>query len=491
MEKYLYIGLLFVALGFVSCEDFLDREPISEVTDQNFYQTEEELQEALAACYDVMQWQDQWANNPYEDWMIGDICSDDAVKGGQSERAFQDEMIEMTNFTIKSSNIHLEILWKNSYLGIFRCNIFLEKIADFEMNQDEKDMYIAEARFIRAYFYFKLNTVWGGVPYINKVMSPEDALVARSGTSEIYKHIKDDLEFAADKLMKKSEVDQGRITKGAALGLLTKVYCFQEDWPNAKLTAEQLFALGEYELDPDYARVFSMDGEFGSGSIFEINFLTTDDINMEPGFWYVGTEGSAIPYWQSPTDDKGKAYCQVSEDLIQEFETNDPRKEVTVSEQYEVGYGTGYFNQKVIYSDANPYPAGSLNPPQMSGVNKRVIRLADIYLLYAEACYHEGAEGLTREYLNKIRIRASGDTNPQVLPNIHQSVTGQALLDAVYHERRVELGLESHRFFDLVRWGQAAAKLPGFTQGINEVWPIPFEEVQKTNGVVVQNNGYN
>jgi len=493
MKKTIYnIGILLFAVVLFGCEDFLDRKPLSEVTDQTYYQNEQEMKEALTACYDVLQWEDQWANNPYHDWMIGDICSDDAEKGGQSEKAWQDELIEMTNFTIKSSNVHLEIAWKNAYLGIFRCNIFLDKLKGVNISDEvTKKKYEAEARFLRAYWYFKLNTIFGGVLLVKEVLSPTASVVERSSVSDIYAFVESDLEFAGENLMLKSNVELGRVTKGAAYGLLIKVLVFQEKYSEAKQVYTDLFPIGEYELAPDYASIFVIEGEFGSGSIFEINYLTNNDMSLTPGFWYIGTEGSAQAYWISPVDDKGKGYCQVSLDFINEYEMDDPRQDATVSDQYEVSYGTGYFNQKVIYSDGNPYPEGSLNPQQMSGVNKRILRLADVYLLYAEACYHTSDEGTAREFVNKIRKRASGNTDPAILQPIHQSVTGQDLIDAIYRERRIELGLEGHRFYDLVRWGLAPSLLSGFTAGVNEVWPIPFEEVQKSNGKIKQNNGYN
>ena len=148
-----------------------------------------------------------------------------------------------------------------------------------------------------------------------------------------------------------------------------------------------------------------------------------------------------------------------------------------------------YYPKKYFINASDEAPFGDPNPNGYS--NDRVIRYADVLLFGAESAYYVGDEVLARQLTNIVRARARNN-NSSILPNLDASLTGQALLDAILHERRVELGLEGHRFFDLVRQGRAAEELTefGFTAGVNEVFPIPEVEITLSGGLITQNNGY-
>ena len=146
-----------------------------------------------------------------------------------------------------------------------------------------------------------------------------------------------------------------------------------------------------------------------------------------------------------------------------------------------------FYPKKYFNSKGEEAPFGDPNPN--GGTNDRVIRYADVLLMHAEAAYHNGNEAAARTSLNAVRARASA-SGSQTLPPVTSS--GQTLLNAIYRERRIELGLEGHRFFDLVRTGRAASVLGslGYTDGVHNVFPIPQSQIQATNGAIVQNPGY-
>jgi len=288
----------------------------------------------------------------------------------------------------------------------------------------------------------------------------------------------------------------GRITKGAAQSMLAKTYLFQQKFPQAEAMAAEVISSGEYALTPNYANIFTSAGENNIESVFEIQYM-----NASGGNWgrNNANEGTFTNVFQRARGQFGGFGFNIpTEDFVQEFFKEgfeDPRLKSTVFREGEPmgdrgvftkeatgGFPHDYYPKKYFNNRSEEAPFG--DPAPNGGSNDRVIRYADVLLMHAEAAFHNGNQSAARNSLNTVRARAG-------VP-ILLSVSGPALLQAIYRERRIELGLEGHRFFDLVRTQRAATILgpKGYTEGIHNVFPVPLAQIQLSNGVLRQNPGY-
>ena len=368
------------------------------------------------------------------------------------------------------------------------------------MDEDVKDRFLGEAKFIRAYSYFTLVTMFGGVPLITETLAPSEYQQSRATADEIWGQVIQDLTEARNALPFRSELslsDVGRATWGAASSLLVKAHVYRENWQSAFDIADEVVSSGEYFLDPDYGNIFSLQGENGPGSIWEIQYM-----NASGGNWGNQLEGSFTNVFQRARGQfNGFGFNLPTQDFVDEFETDDPRLGHTI---FQVGDEMGdrgvftleatgfphlYYAKKYFLNASDEAPFGDPVPNGPS--NDRVIRYADLLLFHAEAAYHTGNEFAARSSVNLVRERARGGNN-SILPDVNSS--GSDLLEAIYHERRVELGLEGHRFFDIVRQGRAAEVMTtlgfGFVEGVHEIFPIPEAEITLSGGLITQNPGY-
>lgn len=512
--------LLLVPVLLISCkQEFLERSPVVGATEANFYKTPEDALSATIACYNTLQQevtniQGSSGLKPHFRWYFGDICSDDSDKGGSGD-GDDPELYQFERFQGNSSGQMLLTEWQVAYRGIAYCNLALQKIPEIDMDPEVRDAYLGEAHFIRAFWYFNLVTTFGGVPLVTQPLAPTEYQQARATDTEIWNLILDDLEFAVEYLPFRSEYSDselGRATKGSAQGLLTKTHAYLGNWEDCYSVSADLVASGEYFLDPDYGNIWKESGENGPGSIWEIQYM-----NASGGNWGQQLEGTFSNVFQRARGQfNGYGFNLPTQDFVDEFETGDPRLSASVFQQGDemgdrgtftldaTGFPHLYYPKKYFNNAAEEAPFGDPNPN--GHTNDRVIRYADVLLFHAEACYHTGRQGEARAALEEVRRRARGGipydpNNPfAVLPEV--TAGGPMLLAAIYHERRVELGLEGHRFFDLVRTGRAAEVMqahldehfPGagytFTEGVNELFPIPSAEITLSGGLITQNPGY-
>lgn len=495
--KKLILILTITALAFGSCsESFLEVEPVGRVLESNFYQTEEQAFEALVAVYDVLQWNDQSGYTPFRPLM--DVASDDCHAGG-SDASDQPSWVALDMFTLTPDLGPQAGFWRKNYVGIYRANLYLEKIDGIDDASPQfKARTKAEVKFLRAKYYFDLVRLFGRVPLITNTLGADEYYtVNQTGPAEIYTQIEQDLNEAIIDLPETvGGNDLGRITRGAAQALLGRVILFQNDdskMATAVNALESVINSGNYALEADFANIFSINAEHGVESVFEISYSD----NSIADWWMFGSgrgEGNVgvqlvgMRDYSGPTYAPGWGFCPVSLDLVA-FMENDPRFEHTIIDaaatggSYTEGYqNTGYFVRKYAPLAANTAGDGAI--PLNWSNNIREIRYADVLLMAAEAIVRSGgSEATARDYVNQVRARVG-------LNGINS--TGQALLDAIYNERRMELACEGHRFFDLIRTGQAATVLAskGFIAGKNEVLPIAQTELDLSNGALSQNTGY-
>ena len=393
-------------------------------------------------------------------------------------------------------NSNLKNLWDWMFAGVQRANYILEfkDKTDFQ----GKNQVIAEARFLRAYYHFELVKWFGGIPMKGDArFSPGDEKkIPRSSVAEVYASIEADLIFAADNLAA-TAAQKGRATKGAALALLGKAYLYQNKYAPAATTFDRLITASPYSLVTDYNSIFENEGENGVESVFEVQYTDVEGA----GFGCLQcSEGNVAVGFSGPRNYSGDLFTSgfsfnvPTLKIVNAFEVGDRRKAVAILDieawatssgaTFGKGYEhTGYFNRKYIPRKRRTEAQGDLNLTNPN--NYRAIRYADVLLMAAEANSRGGiSDAKARGYLNQVRRRAFGDLNHDI------SASGVALTDFILAERRVELAGEGHRFFDLVRTGKAAQEIIGFKAAKNELFPIPFEEIQFAGGNWTQNPGY-
>ena len=498
----IYLLVFFLSAGLWSCKkEFLELEPRGTELETSFYQTEEELFQALVATYDVLQW--SGTNGWTMKLGLLNAASDDCYAGG-SDASDQPSWVAYDNFNLDPFLGPQSGFWNKNYAGIYRANLLLEKIEEVpNISEAFKARAIAEAKFLRAYFYFDLVRFFENVPLITNVLSADEIYTQTQVTpSEVYAQIEQDLNDARNTFELPSTVppdELGRVTQGAVNALLGKVILYQND--EARMTeAAQLFeeviASNVYGLETDYADIFRRDNEFGIESVFEIQHS-----GNQRGGWESfsnATEGNydvqffGMRDYVGPLYANGWSFCPVTEKLVETMQ-GDPRYEHTIIDgnalkqqgaTYTVGYqNTDYFIKK--YAGLQEDRATDGEPALNWGYNVREIRYADVLLMAAEAYARAGGnDGKARSYINQVRSRVG------LQPYL--STTGAALLDAIYNERQLELATEGHRFFDLVRTGRAVQELgdQGFMANKSELLPIPQNEIDATAGLLKQNQGY-
>lgn len=497
MKRTVTLYAVFVPLTimlFAGCEKFLEISPQGQLTQEAFPTTEADALLAVNATYATLRdWHYHSGGYP-----ILDIMSDDAHKGSNPNDQLP-TVGPFDTFDHTPTQDGLDRWWSKLYEGIKRCNVVIEKVPGIPMDPDLIDRYVAEAKFIRALLYFDLVRAWGGVPIV-KTTTPDKSLV-RSSSDEVYDLIIEDLLSALPDLEEKSEQssdEMGRATIGAANALLAKVYLFRKDFVNAGNHALAVINSKEYGLEPLFEDANGKNGEHGVESVFEIGAMEVAGTD-NGGDQYANTQGVR------GTPNRGWGFNRPSLDLQYSFEAGDPRMDATIIFLGEVldgveirGDGTTpdetrdsqdslieieCYNQKV-------WIPGTTTITQY-GHNRRIIRYADVLLMAAEALNENDEAANALIYLNMIRARAR-QGNDAILPDITET-NKDNLRELILEERRHELALEGHRFWDLVRTGKAVEVLGpmGFTAGKHELLPIPQTEIDISQGTLEQNLNWN
>ncbi len=483
-KNFLYIlfALVSVSVFLTGCgKDFLDVKPPTMVM-EDFYTSEANARLAITACYDPMGWDGEHNTIPF---FFGDIIGRDGWKGGDVG-SDQDWMDNLINFTYTPDNYMLNLAWKNYYIAINRCNSAIENISKMpssEISDASKANLVAQARFVRGYFYFQLEKTWGKVPLVDHVLKPSEYQQPLADESKIWAFIEDDFKAAAAVLPPRSKQkpsDIGRATKGSALAYLAKAYIFQKKWAEAKKITDEIIASGEYSLMPNYADVFKLKNENNQEIVFSIQFKETGN-----GDYGDDNEGTMLCVYMETRNHPfagigGWGFNCPTKDLADEYEPGDPRKDATIifdgetlwkgtpdESTFDTKFPTNIdrmSNQKYVL------PA-SEQPADFSDASKNwiVIRYAEVLLWNAEAAFHTGGDWQTP--LQQVRDRVGLGPTPY-----HG-------IDAIYHERRVELAMEGHRFWDVVRQGRGEQLYGkyGYKEGVNNHFPLPQAQQDLSN----------
>jgi starch-binding outer membrane protein, SusD/RagB family len=483
---FVIVGILIITS---SCNKFLDTDPLFTQDAENFFTKQSDYELALVGAYDLMQ-------ASFMNIWIGEIASDNSIAGGESVSDSKG-LHEIDAMTMGGENNELRSVFQWNYAGVTRANYILEN-ADNNVEFDGKDEIIAEAKFLRAYYYFQLVKYFGDVPLIvDKRLGAEEATdIDRDKADDVYAQIENDLTDASSVLDWNAEI-KGHVTKGATLSLLGKAYLYQGKYADCASTLDVVIMSGNYGLISDFNALFSVGNEGHSETVLDVEYS-----GLEGGSYQclVCLEGNAAPgfhgirQYDGPVYGDGNSYNLPTQNLYNAYNSNDTRRDATIldiddfiSKQpnsetitYAIGGGghTGYYNNKYIKRQGEiGLPDNDLTSP----VNYKVIRYADVLLMAAEAHNQSGNDGKALEYVNEVRARVG-------LGGLSNS--GDQLYESILNERRLELAGEGHRFFDLVRTGKAAESIEGFVESKNELFPIPQVEIDLAGGNWSQNSNY-
>ncbi|RKD88280.1 RagB/SusD family nutrient uptake outer membrane protein [Mangrovibacterium diazotrophicum] len=502
---YLVLATVFL---FSSCNGLLETAPQATVSSENFWTSESYAQSALASAYAVPLDEYYYGHNEH----IWDCISDDLYCAGDWT---DDALIEILSVNADNSNI--SALWKRKYEAISRANDIIKNVPGIESISDEtKAEILGQAYFLRAWNYFRLVIIHGGVPLIDENIASDDYNQPRATAAETYAFIESDLIKSADYLENVISWDSenlGRVNWGAAMGMLAKVYLYQEKWAEAEEASAAVLAQSEYYLADDYSASFTPETRNNPEVLFALQF--TPESNNGGGSmmaWYMypgsfggwnffhpeqplvdefeNVDGSATRAFSYSATTGLFTYDDDGTEVVMDdvFAERDPRLRATVisvgetyridGEDYEFLSGntkTGYACMK--YFDGNGVAENNSSYP--------VLRLSEVYLIHAEALLQQGDSG--DDDINAVRARVG-------LP-----AKSNCTMDDLIHERRCELGTEGNRHFDLLRWGLAADVYasytspigqPNFEVGVSELMPIPQTEIDLSEGVLTQNPGY-
>jgi len=499
MKFYIIILKVTLLLALAACsDDLLNKTDPQNLSTDNFYQTEEHIEQAVNGVYSQLQ---GIMNNQ---WQYNEFITDNTTLHFNPANRGQGPALEAIHYwNINPSTPNINNLYNSLYQAMVNINTALFRLKDVQIDESKADQFEGELKFLRAYYYFLLAQYFGDVVIITEPLeSPDEAWdYTRQPVDDVYALIKSDLEDAIAGTGYPDEVEVGRVTKGAALSLLGKVYLTRHEYADAISILEQVVDM-DYILLPDYADVFDPQNKNHDESIFDVQYDGRDELGLHSSFIYTfaprESEGAVIDF----SGQNGAGWNIPTLDIIGAYEEDDLRKDVSLAEGYTnndgdwvpVPYVTKYHHAHSIRGQTDD--------------NWPVLRYADVLLMLAEAINEEsGPNGDAYHYLNQIRNRAGLDN----LSGLSQD----EFREAVLHERRIELAFENHRWFDLKRthtpqeltdflnaYGEFSRENPTTPRGgvpfsANDyvfsphevLFPIPADQI-RINPELTQNPGY-
>jgi len=503
-----------------------------------------------------------------DNWWL-DVMSDDAHKG--STDGDQVELLQIETNDIQTSNGYFRAKFGSLYAGVNRANAVLSVISGIDESTLTANQLEAvrgqegEARFLRGHFYFELTKIFGNVSIIS-LENFNAQEFNQPNTGPAWDQIEADFQFAAENLPA-AQGDAGRPTIMVARAYLGKTHLYQSDWAAALTELTAVINSGEFSLDPEYLNNFNAAGENGPESVFAIQFAADpgQSFNGNQGgtlnFPGGGPFGSCCGFYQ-PTIDLANAF-QVDANglpLLDTFSDSafandyginsdepftpdttspvDPRLDYTVGRRGIDYNGFGehvgkdwiragfndisgpYLPKKNVYqaSETGANRGSGAWGQEHSGINYNIMRYADVLLMAAEAAVETGDLATALTYVNQVRDRAANTSVVQAVDGSgpaanYQVGTYASFPDAAFaraavrFERRIELGMEGHRLFDLRRWGVTTTVLPEYYANENNVIdnfagkvlpyqstfdliPIPIDAIGLSGGALTQNPGY-
>ncbi|UII26416.1 RagB/SusD family nutrient uptake outer membrane protein [Fulvivirga maritima] len=547
-----YILFLFAAMAFSCGDDYLEEDPYGEIAPDKMTDPEN-VERTIVAAYSMLNGQyDQSSsayNSPASNWSFGDVMSDDAYKGGGGT-GDQSQIHLMEIFNINPTISDLQRKWAALYEGIKRANISIDLLhKSEEFDADLKEVRLGELYFLRGHYFFELKRIYNQIPYVaDSLVLVDDYYLSNTTftSDELWENIEGEFEKAYE-MLPETQAEVGRPNKITAMAYLSKCYAYEQKWGQVIEATTEVINSGKYQLLSDFRDVFLPENDNSSEIIFAVQHSVNDDAPDN----YNGSIGDRLtspggPYYEQ------YGFHRPSQNLINAFKTGadglpvndnidleandfkDPRLDHTVGRPnipyldlnvlYESSWARDlatygpYSPKKRIVSANSSYYVASW--PYVNALNYYIIRYADLLLWRAEAFVENVDYESARTIVNQIRERAknsghvmtldgSEDADNYRIELYNDSWSDYATaLQAVHTERRLELAMEGHRFFDLVRWGHAAEVMNDylevektkrshltnahFTEGVNEYFPIPQAYIDVVGSdKVTQRNGFN
>ncbi|GGW42116.1 RagB/SusD family nutrient uptake outer membrane protein [Arenibacter certesii] len=491
MRNYKLIGLVLLTL-FLSCsDDFLEKNPLDQVSSETFWKSEADAHTALVGVYNSMQ---------ASIFSVTRYNLDCLTDNGHNRTNANQVMSISRGDLLPATGGIVNSIYNDAYKGISACNIFLKNITDIEMNASVREQYIAEVKFIRAWYYFNLQQFFGDVVIYDTPPTVEESKIKQSSSQNVLEFIHSDLDDAIASLPNTPYT--GNIVKNTALALKAKVHLHNKEWSQAADLTSQIMISGTTSLSDDFTGLFITSGQEANPDeiLFSVKFLAPDNYHsyqIYVGWWsepnprqelvdiYESVDGISIS--QSPL------YNPLSP-----FENRDPRLLQTIqvepwfidgNEIQQETTNTGYRIQKGI--DKNIGPLGYDTLSDMDIIH---LRFADVLLMYAEAQNEAvGPDQSVYNAINAVRSRSN-------MPDLPVQLSKDEMRERIRLERRVELAFEGHHYLDLKRWGvieDALSKVDEPGLGIGGLkfkshhynWPFPQSEIDR-NPELDQKDGY-
>ncbi|SHE58332.1 Starch-binding associating with outer membrane [Fodinibius roseus] len=554
MEKLrCYLVIVVIAMGFLSfssCDhitgdEFLDRHEKDTPSPEVFFVNEESAQQAVAAAYRPIV---RGSFTMYRRDLSNML---DAMSDDSGWRPYIASYISQEQWIIDEDQLYMSSYWPNFYRTINAANYAIEEIPaliDHGVSQEKINNYVGEAHFIRGFAYLFLVNFYGDVPLITETLSSFDEFEQpRASSEEVFSQVIEDLKFAKENLpFSWPSSLQGSATKAAAAAYLAKAYLYREDYSSAETAARDAINIAEesgHYLVDDYESIFDINNEGNPELLFYFTFVE------EPSGQHTGATINRIPSNNPPEFDifgvSGRAYNLPQRDLYDAYEEEDPRRDYTLwtpgddfgvyqgDEPYTYTHQTYNENGEQISYDKTYtagdtieydyrwsetgmnykkliYNIGHLADVRRAGMDEPQMRMADLYLILAEALAEQG-NNEAMEWVNAVRSRASVNMPPK------DPAKYGGLVGAVRHERRVELAGEGQRLWDLIRWNElknifhsdTAVKCHFFSDYLPEdeswkyddpelenypseeiLFPIPLDEIDQNSAIDSQNPGY-
>lgn len=514
MKKLTLVLILFLLpFGIAGCMDsFLEQTPPVDRVEDNFFQTQDDAEQALFAVYETLTFSHGRSNNGFHPFdLVSNILSDDAYAGG-SGSGDQPELVEMNAHNISVTNGKAQGLWADRHTGIYRANLLLENIGNIEFDSEEiRANFEAETRFLRAYLYFDLVRLFGNVPLFTRPLTATDIRVEQRDPGEVYEFIAQELVEAIPDMRESVPASEvGRATKWAAQALLGRVFLYHQDYVMPVFGAGEL-SVSEAEVVGHLEDIINNSGRellpfedlWGAAnnnnneSLFEVQHVTNTFgdwgfLNGSIGNWSAQMGGIRIVGF-NPTYTRGWSFQPVTPDLAEAFDPDtDARYFISVLDPIEEGVSFAedemFQWQGFAFKKFHPRTQDTpdFNTEFNWPYNRPIFRLADVKLMAAEL-----GSANAQQYFNDVRQRAYGADFVEI----------PATQENIMEERRLEFAGEGHRYWDLLRMGLDTAAEKINAQAMDNInidfrtdrlglLPIPQSEINLSDNTLVQNPGY-
>lgn len=532
--KKLILAIIAFSMVSVSCSDFIEKEQRGTQTIENYFQTAQECENYVNELTRRILITNDWYTL-LAPRLSNESATDDAWMGntGQDPGAFR----PAAQYIMTPDNMgSMNSIYTAHYYTIQSANVGLERMAASPLSDSQKNQYMGESLFVRAYCYYELVNLYGAVPLYTTSLGTSDLKLQRSPVADVYVQIEADLKESAEKLEGIAVDRNGRVNKWAAYALLARVSLFQEKWAEAKQYSNKVITEGPYALEADFLNIWNVDNHNGKESILEAQSSSVQDKSlgsMLPTF--AGARGEDKKNF--PSNDAGDVldgwgWCMPTSDLENAYlsEGDEIRRRSTITKWGEPAYGDETLNPTHKFS-LNDNKSGRIcrkyyipvatrrSLDKKDGhlpLNVPLIRLAEMYLTRAEASYHTSGDALGDINILRARVKLEPKTG----------LAGPTLLKQIYKERRLELAFEGFRLFDIRREKDPSTGRPvieglmgpngtfvqynlnstdpyettnlreaqdkgiNFNPAKNLLWPIPQLEIDLSGGLITQNTGY-